>query len=96
MRFFDFFRRARQDIPSADTAKQRLQVILAYERGSTKGSGPDCLPLVQKEIIQVIRKYFEIDESKVTVDFERGDGISMLEVNIELPNLAGGAGRPAA
>lgn len=82
MRLLDWFRRGRER--SAETAKQRLQVLVALDR---RGSGgPDFLPLLQKELIDVIRKYVEIDEERVKVELERGDDLSVLEVNIELPN----------
>lgn len=84
MRIFDFFRLARQN--TADTAKERLQVLLALER--RPGRGADFLPQLQQELIEVIRKYVEIDTEKVTVELERGADISLLEVNIELPARA--------
>ena len=81
MKLFDFFSRNR-DAPSANTAKQRLQVMVTLDREG----GPDFLPLMQREIMEVIRKYVEIDDERVAVDFNRGPGFSTLEVNVELPN----------
>ena len=83
MRFLDFFRLTRPKPPTADLAKQRLQVIIAHERHT---GGPDFLPLLQKELIQVIRKYVEVDPSRVRFGMEKGEGVSVLEVNIELPS----------
>ncbi|MCB1971620.1 MAG: cell division topological specificity factor MinE [Geminicoccaceae bacterium] len=86
MRLFDFFKLSqlsRRGPSSADTAKQRLQVLVALDRKC--GGGPDFLPLMQKELIEVIRKYVEIDDEKVNVDFQAGTGFSTLEVNIEIP-----------
>lgn len=77
---------SRKPAASADTAKQRLQVLLALERKSP--GGPDFLPLLQRELIDVIRKYVEVDEKRVSVEFDRNEGVSMLEVNIELPEGA--------
>lgn len=85
MRFFDFFRLRRPD-PTADKAKERLTVLVALDRQG--GGGPDFLPLLQRELLQVIRKYVEIDQDKVNVDFQSGTGFSTLEVNVELPNRA--------
>ena len=39
---------------SASVAKERLQIIVARER-STRG-GPDYLPQLQEELLQVVRK----------------------------------------
>jgi cell division topological specificity factor len=87
VRFLDFFRLNRPKVSTADTAKQRLSLIIAHERHT---GGPDFLPLLQKELIEVIRKYVEIDPSKVKFGMEKGDGMSVLEVNIELPTGSGG------
>ena len=82
MRLLDFFR-LRGRSATAEQAKQRLQVLIAHER--TGGSTPDFLPLLQRELLEVIRKYVEVDQDKVQVEFERGDRVSTLEVNVELP-----------
>jgi len=58
MSLFGFFRPTQKK--SAETAKERLQILLAHERSNR--TGPDYLPLMQKEIIAVIMKYVEIDE----------------------------------
>jgi cell division topological specificity factor len=36
----------------------------------------------------VIKKYVEIDDEKVQVQLDRGNDVSTLEVNIELPEKA--------
>ena len=51
---------------SADTAKERLQVLLALERSSTS-AWPNFLPQLQNDIMQVIKKYVEIDDDKVSI-----------------------------
>ena len=33
----------------------------------------------------MIKKYVEVDSRKVKVDIERGDQMSILELNVELP-----------
>lgn len=91
MRLVDFFRRSR---PSAPAAKERLQILLAHER--TAASGPDFLPDLQKDLLKVIAGYVEIDEDKVSVQVERGDGIATLEVNVELPAARPGTARRRA
>ena len=85
MNLFDFFRRQRQAQTPAETAKERLQILLAHERVDT--GGPDYLPLLQKEILEVVKKYLPVavDRDKVEVKLERGADVSTLEVNIELP-----------
>ena len=99
MSIFNFFR-TNQPKTAAAEAKERLQIVLAHERAA--GSGPDYLPMLQKELLAVIAKYVQIDDNKVEVSFERGGDCSTLEVNIELPpppksrrGTAGPTPRPA-
>jgi cell division topological specificity factor len=73
---------------SADAAKDRLQLIVVRDRAAT-GEGPDFLPMLQKDLIDVVRKYVDIADDKVNVDVDRRDNLSMLEVNIELPGRFG-------
>lgn len=84
MRFLEFLRLSRRQ-ETASTAKQRLQVIIAHEKAAGSG-GYEFLPLLQRELLEVIKKYIEIDPQKVKVDIERGQDMSVLEVNIELPS----------
>jgi len=92
MSLFGFFRPTQKK--SAETAKERLQILLAHERSNR--TGPDYLPLMQKEIIAVIMKYVEIDEDKVAVKLDRAGDMSMLELNIEIPEPKKGKRSAAA
>lgn len=69
---------------SAHTAKERLQILLAHERASGSSS-PDFLPLLQRDILEVVRRHMEIDGDAVEIKLERGNDLSSLEINIELP-----------
>lgn len=71
---------------SAQTAKERLQILLAHERSST--SSPDFLPQLQRDILEVIKRHMKIDDKSVDIRMERGDELSSLEINIELPTTA--------
>lgn len=73
---------------SAQTAKDRLQILLAHERNSSSSSEPDYLPMLQRDIVEAIRKYVAIGDNDVEVRMERGDQMSSLEINIELPQKA--------
>lgn len=70
---------------TAKVAKERLQIIIAHERGSREK--PDYLAQLQKDLIDVIAKYVKIDKKDVKVDLERKDGCSILELNVTLPNM---------
>ncbi len=71
------------DRNTASLAKERLQIIVSHER--TRRSGPDYLPLLQKELIAVIAKYVKIDPNLVRVELDRDGDHSILELNITLP-----------
>jgi cell division topological specificity factor len=83
VRLLDFLGLNRRP-PSADTAKQRLQLVIAHDKGA---GGFEFLPLLQREILEVIKKYVEVDVRKVRVDIERGEQMSILELNVELPSM---------
>ncbi|MFN4271332.1 MAG: cell division topological specificity factor MinE [Aliihoeflea sp.] len=76
---------------SAPAARERLQVLLAHERASTGGS--DLVSKLRDEILKVISKHMQIDQDKVSVRMERGEQVSTLAVDIEIPFTPG---KPAA
>ncbi|KAA0695968.1 cell division topological specificity factor MinE [Halopseudomonas laoshanensis] len=83
MSLFDYFRDRKKAPSTASMAKERLQIIVAHERGQR--SQPDYLPQLQQEIIDVISKYVKIDRDQVHVALENQDDCSILELNITLP-----------
>ncbi len=70
---------------SASTARDRLKVVVSHSSSRRRGSSPDYLPMLEKDILAVIAKYVEVDEDKVKIRFERRDSQSTLEVNVDLP-----------
>ena len=93
MSMLGFFRRPRQ-ANSADTAKERLQILLSHER--TDRSSPEFLPLLQRDILEVIERYMRVGGDSVDIKLERGDELSTLEINIELPGARALHARGAA
>ncbi|MEH6578162.1 MAG: cell division topological specificity factor MinE [Amphritea sp.] len=83
MSFFDYFRNGKKQ-NSASVAKERLKIIVAHERGQR--NTPDYLPQMQKEIIDVIRKYVAIEQDQVQIQFDSNDDCSVLELNVTLPD----------
>ncbi|HLV78026.1 MAG TPA: cell division topological specificity factor MinE [Marinobacter sp.] len=81
MSFLDYFRSKKTN--SASVAKERLQIIVAHERGQR--DMPDYLPQLQQELLDVIRKYVQISDDMVQVDVDRNDSCSVLELNVTLP-----------
>ena len=82
MSLLDFFLKSIKE-NTAKLAKERLQIIVAHER--TSRSGPDYLPQLKQDILDVIRKYVQIDPEQVTVQLDKkGEQLSVLELNIML------------
>ncbi|WP_099866414.1 cell division topological specificity factor MinE [Pararhizobium haloflavum] len=79
MSIFGFFNRK----TSAPQARERLQILLAHERSSVGHS--DLVALLREEIVAVIAKHVQVDRDKVNVKMDRGDQVSTLEVDIEIP-----------
>ena len=69
---------------SAPVARERLQILLAHERGS-RGQ-PDLLGLLRAEILAAVSRHITLDPDKVIVKMDRGPHVSTLEVDIEVPN----------
>jgi len=74
---------------SAPVARERLQVLLAHERAFVGQS--DLLAVLQEEIIAVIAKHVAIERERVQVKLDRGDPISTLEIDVEVPSAAAAA-----
>jgi len=81
MRFLDYFRSTRKT--SANVAKNRLQIIVARERLTR--NGPDYLPIMQEEILLVVRKYIMVEDGAVKVQMDKEGDCEVLELNITLP-----------
>lgn len=81
MRFLDYFRSVRKT--SANVAKDRLQIIVARERLTR--NGPDYLPMMQEELLLVVRKYIEVEDGAVKIQLDREGDCEVLELNITLP-----------
>ena len=79
MSIFQFFRRK----PTASVARERLQILLAHER-STFGKS-DLIARLQEEILAVIRRHLDIDPDKVQIKLDRGNHVSTLEIEVEVP-----------
>ncbi len=82
MSFFGLFAKR----SSAPVARDRLQILLQHERAFVGGN--DLAATLQEEILKVIAKHIAIDREKVRVNLDRGDSVSTLEIDIEMPDDA--------
>jgi len=78
MNFLDKFLKKKK---SKDVAKDRLKMILAYERANTKIGN---LEELKKELIEVVKKYLNVKELNIKNSLEQE--IETLEVEIILNN----------
>ena len=70
---------------SADTAKERLQFVLAHDRADIT---PETLDLLKDEIISVISRYVEIDRDHVEISISNVANIQRLVANIPVLRTA--------
>src|SRR3954453_24218573 len=80
MRLINYFFPARPS--SASIAKERLKIVLSHERASR--TAPDFLPRLQRELIDVVRRYVEIRDDMIRVNLGKSGDTSLLEINIEI------------
>ena len=79
-----------QTLNSKDAAKERLHLVLMQDRANVSA---DFLELMKQEIIEVIKKYIDVDESAIDVRLtnkDNGDGTKgapALYANIPIINI---------
>ena len=83
MNLLSFFNRR----TSAPVARDRLQLLLQHERAIVSGK-PDLVAVLREEILAVIAKHVTLDHNKVKVTMDRGETVSTLEVDVEIPLAA--------
>ena len=90
----NFFKRLKKaeekNVPSKDTAKERLHLVLMQDRANVSA---DFLELMKQEIIDVIKKYIDVEEEAIDVRLtneikEDGTtGAPSLYANIPIVNI---------
>src|SRR3546814_14672347 len=81
MGMFDFLKAKKN---TASIAKDRLRIIIAQER--TNRAGPDYLPLLQRELLDVIRQYVSVDDDAVKVDVVQAGEHDVRDSAVALPD----------
>lgn len=88
--FKKFGKTEQEEVKSKDTAKERLHLVLMQDRANVSA---DFLELMKQEIIDVIKKYIEVDEKEIDVRLtnkENDDGTNgapALYANIPILNI---------
>lgn len=80
MGLFDFFKKRQ---PSASVAKERLQILVSHER-ATRGA-PSWLGDLKNDILEVVKKYVEVEPDAISFKVGREENRELLELNIALP-----------
>ena len=76
----DYFRATPRT--TASVARERLQIVVAHER--SQRNGPDYLPMLQRELLDVVARYVKVDTEQVKVEFGRSGDYAILELNVTL------------
>jgi cell division topological specificity factor len=73
--------KGKREPTSAEIAKERLKLVLVTDRSDLS---PDKLEEMQREIIDVIRRYIPIDDADVLIKLEQRDRKNYLVADIPL------------
>ena len=74
--------------PSKDIAKKRLQLVLVQDRNAIS---PELMEALKNELIAVISKYVEIDDTNIDVNLSGDDDSVALVANIPVKQLRRGS-----
>lgn len=81
MGIFDFLTPKNKN--TAAVAKDRLRILIEQERG--KRGAPDYLPMLQRELLEVIKKYINVDIEAVKVELHKDGENELLDISVTLP-----------
>ena len=92
MKFFNKFNKKQdtKSVNSREAAKERLHLVLMQDRANVSA---DFLELMKQEIIEVIKKYIDVDESAIDVRLtnkeneDGSNGAPALYANIPIINI---------
>ena len=79
MRFF----RRRSRRYTAEVARDRLKILLAHERSVTGKA--DLVGVLKGEILAAVAKHVPVAIDHVCVNMDRGETISTLQIDIQIP-----------
>ncbi|MEO5596002.1 MAG: cell division topological specificity factor MinE [Lysobacteraceae bacterium] len=85
MGLLDFLRTRHKN--TASIAKERLRIIVAQERGAR--GAPDYLPMLRRELMEVITRYVSVDQDAIRVDVTKEGDHDVLDITVSLPDKTG-------
>ena len=77
----------RRQPASANTARERLQLVLAHDRSDLS---TDLLDQMRREILEVVARYVEIDIDEGAVSLETEDRMTALVANLPIKRTLNG------
>ena len=80
MGFFRFLK----PVSSAPVARERLQILLEYERRMLNQTS--LITTLKEEILAVVSRHVTIDPERIHITVDRGEGFSTLAVGVQIPN----------
>jgi cell division topological specificity factor len=87
MGIFDFLTQRNKN--TAVVAKDRLRILIEQERGMR--GAPDYLPMLQRELLEVIKKYINVDIEAVKVELHKDGENELLDISVTLPEKSAAA-----
>ena len=69
-------------VSSAPVARERLQILLEYERRMVSQSS--LITTLKEEILAAVSRHVAIDPERIHVSIDRGDGFSTLAVGVQI------------
>lgn len=81
---FDFFSNLFKTEKSGNIAKERLRLVLIHDRNDIS---PEVLNSLRCDMIAVIKKYLDIEESGIEIELNRENSSVALVASIPLKNM---------
>ena len=69
---------------SKELAKDRLKLVLIHDRASLS---PAMMDNLRRDLVEVISKYMDFEETSLDVQMAEQDNMTMLEVNIPVASV---------
>ena len=69
---------------SKELAKDRLKLVLIHDRASLS---PAMMDNLRRDLVEVISKYMDFEETSLDVQMAEQDNMTMLEVNIPVESV---------
>ncbi len=70
--------------PSSQVARRRMQVVLMHDRMDLS---PDVMESLKNDIMAVLARYMEIDQTSIRVDLEQGKDYTALVSNVHVKRV---------